>query len=210
MSPPRHDCVLVTFGRPMTGHLRRPAHPTQQQRSTLKAVPDVEHRRDERNHPDQRPSLILDITRRRRPGLQPLLQPEHLPLAQLPPGSTRSLRRQRIRPTGQPRTPPRIRRLRRHLQPHSHIDSSHTSGEQIRRLPAHPLPPLPARLGQPATIGIPHPPSISPTVHKGRCDTRDPEDSKSLAEVAVSGAVNWPDPLAPAVDPRHRRTRPVP
>ena len=69
---PRHDRRLVAFDRPVAGHLRRPAHPVQQQRCALDAVPDVEHRGDELDHPGKRPPLVLDVTRRRRTGLQPL------------------------------------------------------------------------------------------------------------------------------------------
>src|ERR1700753_4209521 len=140
----------------MDPHLRRiaePAHPLPRRGDTDARV---EHRRDQRDDPGQRPPLIVAITGCGRTLLEPPRQPVQLPIRHL-----------RIRPRGSPGCqspsatsdpdpPPLIRRLRRHLQPRRDLDRRQPPLEQISRGPPD-LPPLPAfHLADTTTIAVTH------------------------------------------------------
>jgi serine/threonine protein kinase len=116
---------------------------------------------------DGRPPLILDVARRRRAGLQPLLKPTHLVVTQLRPGTAGSLWLQCFRTAGFPSTTPCVGRLRRHLKLGRELDSGHASSEEVGRLLAHLLSSPSTGPGQTAAVGVSHPTSISLTVQKG-------------------------------------------
>jgi hypothetical protein len=77
------DRGLVPLDRAVDRHLRGVAEPAHRLPRRGDRDPQVKHRRDQRDHPDQRPALVLAIAGGSRPLVKAGLQPRKLLVRQL-------------------------------------------------------------------------------------------------------------------------------
>lgn len=159
MSAPVHDGLFVTFSSPGNRLLGCETGPVQQFPGGADRDGGVKHPADHRAYPGQGPSLVLDPAGRCWAGLQRLGQPSHLGVGQPPQRSRSAFRGQGLFTAGRPGPPPRVRRLRRHLQRCRDLHRSHSVSEHPRRLAADLFPAGSALRTDPTTIAVSHTPS---------------------------------------------------